>query len=192
MTKNNKKIEEENNGYSFDTSNDIDKKVDEKFEEEKNKREFNIDDLKENIPDPGYMDTILNAAVVKGKDENGEQHEEKCVALEVQLKDKDADFMEIEYKDGKTPTIKNDGRKVVIYDPVFHMDLREHAEGQISDDASTIFPKILDQAVQFALDEKRIRNPDQRKPNFNYFWLVLLGIMIPAIIVTVILITRKG
>ena len=195
MTKTDKKKEDIAKDYSFNLDNEIEnieKRIDEKFKEEIKQEDINIDDLKDNLPESGYMKTTLNAAVVKGTDETGEQHEEKCVALEVQLDDKDADFMEIEYKDGKTPTIKTDGRKIIIFDPVFSMDLREHAEGQISDDASTIFPKILDQAVQLAKDEKRLRGPEIRKPLFNYWWLILLMIMIPVIIVTLMIVRGGG
>ena len=193
MTKNNKKTEDTNKDYSFDTYDDIDKLVDEKFQEEKNQGDFDIDDLKENLPVPGYMKTDLNEAVVKGPpNETGTINEEKCVAFELELTDKDADFIEFIYdKDGK-PQIKQDGRKVTIFDPVFSMDLREHADGQISDDASTIVPKIIDQSVQFALDEKNTRNPDQRKPLFNYWWLILLMIMIPVIIVTLMIVRGGG
>jgi hypothetical protein len=191
MTKTDKKNDEESKDYSFniDDITDIEKKVDEKFKEEKEKKQedISIEDLTENIPLPGYMKTDLKAAVVKGKDETGITHEEQCVTFEVNPDDKNADFAEIEYKDGKTE-LKKDGRKLIIYDPIFSMDLKEHAEGQISDCASTVFPQIADEMVQLALDEKRQRGPELRKPLFNYWWLILLGIMIPVIIITVMLI----
>jgi len=180
-----KKKEDENKDYSFNVDDDLHKEIDKKIAEQDNKpEELNIEHFKENMPEPGYMKTTLNAAVVKGTDESGEAHEEKCVAFEVDLKDKDADFMEITYDDTGNPVLKPNGRKVIIFDPVFSMDLHEHAEGQISDCASTVFPQIADEMVQLALDEKRQRSPELRKPLFNYWWIILLLCMIPVIVIT--------
>lgn len=189
-----KKKDEDIKDYSFDLDNDIEdleRRIDEKISDQKEKKqdELSIEHLKENMPEPGYMKTTLNAAVVKGVDEKGELREEKCVAFEVDLKDKDADFMEITYDDKGTPVLKPNGCKVIIYDPVFSMDLHEHAEGQISDCASTIFPQIADEMVQLALDEKRQRSPELRKPLFNYWWIILLLCMIPVIIITLMIVS---
>ena len=182
---NKKKEETSDKDYEFNLDNDIEKAIDKKLAEQKEKtEELTIEHLKENMPEPGYMKTTLNAAVVKGVDEKGELREEKCVAFEVDLKDKDADFMEITYDDKGNPVLKPDGRRFIIYDPVFSMDLHEHAEGQISDCASTIFPQIADEMVQLALDEKRQRSPELRKPLFNYWWIILLLCMIPVIVIT--------
>lgn len=188
------KKKEDSKDYSFGIDNDIHREIDEKINQQvKNQQEpINIEDLKENLPEPGYMKTELNAAIVKGKNIAGENIEERCVSFEVLKDDKDADFMEIEYDADGKPKLKPDGRKVIIFDPVFTMDLREHAECQISDCASTVFPQIADEMVQLALDEKHQRGPEQRKPLFNYWWLILLMIMIPVIIVTLMIVRGGG
>lgn len=185
MSKESKKKDEDAKDYSFNIDNDIEKEIDRKLaEQEKKPEELSIEHLHDNMPEPGYMKTELNAGVVKGLDEKGELREEKCVVMEVDLKDKDADFMEIVYDDKGNPVLKPDGRKVIIFDPIFSMDLHEHAEGQISDCASTVFPQIADEMVQLALDEKRQRSPELRKPLFNYWWIILLLCMIPVIVIT--------
>jgi len=185
------KKEPDDYSFDFEDTEKIEEIIDKKLVEDKKKHEIDIEYIKNNLPEKKSMETILKKAIVKGKDQNDVLQEKQCVVFETQLDDKNADFMEIIYNDGE-PELKKDGRKVIIYDPVFSMDLREHAEGQISDCAATTFPMIADKMVQIALDEKKLRQPEERKAIFNYWWLILLMIMIPVIIVTLMIVRGGG
>jgi len=185
MAKKDKEDEKKEPDYSFKTDKaekSIDQQVEDKLIEVEAKRRekdnIHILDIAKNPPEQDYMKTELLKAELKTKDQDEKEITMTVVAMPLE-------------KNGITPEdntvfTNKDGDKVKIFDPIFEINLRQMFEGQISDCASTIFPMLMDEYVQLALDEKKARQTEKRKEEFKWWWiLVLMMILIPIILITV-------
>lgn len=168
---------------SYDLKADDDKTIEEKIEDKMVDLErqsamsddVHILDVEKNPPEPGYMDGKLIEAELTAKNDDGKEVKVKVLAQPL----------------GPNPPKDNtifvniDGDKLQLYETIIDIDLKQMAEAQISDCASTIFPMLIDESVQLALDEKKIRQPEKRKEEFRWWWvLVLIMIIIPIILIT--------
>jgi hypothetical protein len=186
-----KKADEKEPVYVFDDEEkkpeeSIDDQVERKLVELEQRRKSTEDvhilDIAKNPPEPGYMRVELKKAVVTTRDEDDK--EIKVHALGMPLIEKIDDHMPP--KDDPTIFVNINGDSVQLYDTIFDVDLKQMAEGQVSDCASTIFPMLMDEYVQLALDEKKARQPEKRKEEFKWWWvIVLIMIIIPIILITI-------
>jgi hypothetical protein len=175
------KKEEKKDDYDFKTDNrSIEEKIDEKLQQEEKQREeggdLHILDIAKNPPEPGYMKVELKKAEVTLKDTD-----EKIQALGLPLAET---IFPAKPPEDPTVFININGDTVQLYDTIFETDLKQMADAQVSDCASTIFPMLIDEAIQLALDEKKARTLEKRKEEFKWWWIVVLMlIMIPILIV---------
>ena len=185
MAKKDKEEAEKEPDYSFKPDKEersIEQQVEMKLiEQEMRRREkdsIHILDIAKNPPEPDYMKTELLKAELRTKDQDDKDITYTVAAMPLE-------------KNGVTPEdntvfTNKEGDKVKIFDPIFEINLRQMFEGQISDCASTIFPMLMDEYVQLALDEKKARQTEKRKEEFKWWWiLVLMMILIPIILITV-------
>jgi hypothetical protein len=164
----------------------LEEQIDEKLKDEEKRHleaeDIHILDIAKNPPEQGYMRSTLNKAELYTKGET-----EKAVKITVIAMPLEEIIM------GSPPIIPKDpnifinanGEQIRIFDPIFDIDLKQMADGQVSDCASTIFPMLLDQYVNLAVDEKKARAPEKRKEEFKWWWiLVLILILVPIILIT--------
>jgi len=184
-----KKETEKEPVYTFTEDKPLEKTIDEQVEEKlielEQKRKQNSDvhilDIAKDPPEPGYMKVELKKAEITTKNEDDKEIRIPVVVLPLEEKQVDR----IPPKDDLSIFINADGDRLQVYDTIFDIDLKQMAEGQISDCASTIFPMLMDEYVQLALDEKKARTPEKRKDEFKWWWvLVLAMIIIPIILIT--------
>jgi len=190
MNKNKEKDEEKAPEYDFKKDKKeqtIEQQIEDKLIEEERKRkktdDVHILDIAKNPPVPGYMKVELKKAALTTKNEDDKEVTMQVLALP--LEKTEGGVMKPP-EDDPTVFVNADGDSVQVYDTIFDIDLKQMAEGQISDCASTIFPMLMDEYVQLALDEKKARQPEKRKEEFKWWWvLVLIMIIIPIILITV-------
>lgn len=179
-----KKDEEPEYDFRDESGKSVDDLVDERLikleEQRKTAEDIHILDIKKNPPEPGYMRVELKKAVVSTKDEDDRPLSVIRTALPLDEK------MQEPPKQDPTVFVNANGDTLQTYDTIFDVDLKQMYDGQVSDCSSTIFPMLMDEAVQLALDEKKIRSPEKRKEEFKWWWvLVLLMILIPIILITI-------
>jgi hypothetical protein len=159
----------------------IEQLIDEKLVEEEQKRtdkdDIHILDIAKDPPVEGYMKTELDKAKIKTLSEDNQLIELDCAALR------------LGHTNNKPPEddisifINAVGDVVQVYDAIMDIDLKQMADAQVSDCASTIFPTIYDEGVQIAVDEKKAWTPEKRKDEFQYWWIVvLIMILVPMLL----------
>jgi hypothetical protein len=176
--------EENKESYDFkaEHSKTIEEQIDEKMREWEKQDEpddLHILDIAKNPPEPGYMKTELKKAVLHALDEDGEPLDIDALALPLQKEEKPE---KTPPRDDPTVYVNCEGDKLQVYDTIFDIDLAQMAEAQVSDCASTIFPMLIDETVALAVEEKKIRTLEKRKNEFQYWWVILLVLMIVALV----------
>lgn len=168
----------------------VESRIEEKLieEEEKRKQEetIHILDIAKNPPKPDYMKAELRGAELKTKDEDGDDVTIPVVVLPLDRKGTTQDASELPGIPTDTTVFVNaNGDTVQVYDPIFDINLKQQFDAQVSDCASTIFPMLMDEYVQLALDEKKAWTPEKRKEEFKWWWvLILLLVIIPMLLIT--------
>jgi hypothetical protein len=151
---------------------DIDKEIDSAIDKQKKKMtadEYKIEHItdkirfakkiKENPPEPGFMDVKFHDAEVTSTDEYGEDVKKKGIAV-------------------ITEHISDVGKKIkkiAVYDGIFNIDLNTDAYFWFVRSCN-VFPLILDQGIRTHLDIKHAHQPEKRKVDIPWI-LIGLGIV---------------
>jgi len=117
-------------------------------------------EIKNNLPQPGFLNVKAEGIKITKTNENGEETTEKKVR--------------ITHKD-------TDGNEVIeITDGIFNIDLRNDAEWWFIRTPDVV-PSMIKQAVRTALDVKKCHEPIKRKNDFPY--ILVIGLIIGAIVI---------
>jgi len=163
--------------YSFDvdeTTDDIHSKVDKTLKKEKIKfdpdssqeRVRRIHEVKNNLPEKGYMNQTLHEAEILTTDENGDVHTGKFIAIKDEKGEVETD------KDGE----------IILLDPILDIDLKILADAQFADCASNIIPMLMDQTAITIANERKEYKPEKPIKEFNWMWVIVGCSFIPMII----------
>jgi hypothetical protein len=165
------KVPEETEDIDFSFS-DVDEEVDKLLDkrEKKEKPKATVQhisekirtglEIKNNLPDKGFLNVKAEEGIVTRKDENGEEVQERKII--------------VTHKDTKGV------EHVEITDGLFNIDLRNDANWWFIRTPDVV-PSMINQAVRTALDVKKCHEPEKRKIEFPY--LLVIGLIVGAIII---------
>lgn len=177
-----KKEDKESKEQSYDFKEEqqeetIEQQVEKKLIEEEQRRkktdDVHILDIAKDLPMPEYMRVELKKAELTTKNDDDKDIKVPVFALPLLKPEKSEPP-----KDDLNIFMNADGDIVQLYETIFDIDLKQMAEGQISDCASTIFPMLIDEATQLAVDEKKARTPEPRKEPYKWTWVLIAFVLI--------------
>lgn len=76
--------------------------------------------------------------------------------------------------------------KIILHDPIMSVDLNTSVKADIAACPSNVVPMIIDERLQLAADEKKEYKPEKRKPEFNWGWILILFLLVPAIAIVIL------
>ncbi len=156
-----------------DEIKDIEKKVDEKFESKKTsdkiidikkldednpmERAIKFDYVKRNPPKPGFMEVEVHEA----KDDEGNR------------------FVVSESEQEET-------KIRMVHDPFRVVDLNTSIMADVTRCPSHVMPQLIDEYVEINMTEKKEFKPEKPKEEFRYWWLLILILMLPGVILLIL------
>ena len=106
-------------------------------------------------------------------------HDEISSKLDdIKTKDK-IDKIKLRNKIANEPPDKN-VMSVNIEEGVYQIDLRALLDAQIADCPATVIPMLIDHGVRTAVDIKDTYKPEKRTLRFEYWWILVLMIIMIA------------
>lgn len=89
-------------------------------------------------------------------------------------------------------SIKEDGTiKKIEHSPFLVVDLYSAINANIAQCPMNVVPMLIDQAQQMVELEKKTFKPEKRKDEFNWWWLIVIGIILMGIVPVTILMLMK-